>query len=47
MKRVRIARPRSRRERSWLEVLPLDPRDPDVVRAKSLALSGATSRRRR
>jgi hypothetical protein len=22
-------------EREWLEVLPLDPRDPDVVRVKS------------
>jgi len=37
MKRIRIQRPQVRRERPWLEVLPLDPRDPDVVRAKALA----------
>jgi len=37
MKRVRTSRPRIRRERSWLEDLPADPRDPDVVRAKALA----------
>jgi hypothetical protein len=33
-KRVRIQKPKSRHERSWTEVLPLDPRDPDVLRAK-------------
>ena len=33
---------RGRRERSWLEVLPLDPRDPDVLRANALAV-GARS----
>ena len=37
MKRIRIDRPRIRRERSWPEELPTDPRDPDVVRAKALA----------
>ena len=37
MKRIRIDRHRARRERPWLEVLPLDPRDPDIVRAKALA----------
>ena len=37
MKRIRIDRPRIRRERDWMEVLPDDPRDPDVVRAKALA----------
>jgi len=37
MKRIRIQRPRGRGERPWLEVLPPDPRDPDVVRAKTLA----------
>jgi hypothetical protein len=36
MKRVRIEKPRPRRERWWLEVLPLDPRDPDIMRAKGL-----------
>jgi hypothetical protein len=37
VKRIRIDRHRARRERPWLEVLPLDPRDPDIVRAKALA----------
>lgn len=35
MKRVRIEKPKRRVERWWLEVLPVDPRDPDVVRAKA------------
>jgi hypothetical protein len=39
MKRIRIDRPRIRRERPWADDLPDDPRDPDVVRAK--ALTGA------
>ena len=33
-KRVRIQQPKGRRERWWTEVLTLDPRDPDVLRAK-------------
>jgi hypothetical protein len=37
MKRIWKERPKARRERTWLEVLPLDPRDPDVLRAKALA----------
>jgi len=37
MKRIRVDRPRIRRERSWPEDPPTDPRDPDVVRAKALA----------
>jgi hypothetical protein len=37
MKQIRIHRPRVRRERPWHEVLPPDPRDPDVIRAKALA----------
>jgi hypothetical protein len=37
MKRIRTGRPKIRRERPWLEDLPADPRDPDVVRAKALA----------
>jgi hypothetical protein len=45
MKRIRIGTTRIRRERHWLEDLPADPRDPDVVRAKALArarLTGAS-----
>ena len=34
MTRDRIKKPKVRRERSWLEPLSLDPRDPDIVRAK-------------
>jgi len=37
MKRIRTGSPRIRRGRPWLEDLPADPRDPDVVRAKTLA----------
>lgn len=37
MKRIRIQKPRARRERPWSEALPPDPRDPDIVRAKALA----------
>jgi hypothetical protein len=37
MKRIRVDRPRIRRERVWTEDPPADPRDPDVVRAKALA----------
>jgi hypothetical protein len=37
MKRIRVSRPKIRRERAWTEDLPTDPRDPDVVRAKALA----------
>ena len=37
MKRTRIKGPRARSERPWLEALSLDPRDPDIVRAKALA----------
>jgi hypothetical protein len=40
VERIRIHRPRVRRERPWHEVLPPDPRDPDVVRAKALARAG-------
>ena len=34
MNRIRIHQPRARHEPAWHEVLPPDPRDPDVVRAK-------------
>jgi hypothetical protein len=37
---VRVERPKVRRDRSWLEVLPLDPRDPEVIRAKAIDRSG-------
>jgi len=37
MKRILAVAPKSRRARPWLEDLPADPRDPDVVRAKALA----------
>ena len=37
MKRIRISRPRTRRERPWADDLPADPRDPDIVRAKAQA----------
>jgi hypothetical protein len=39
MKRIRIQKPRVRWGRPWLEVLPLDPRDPDIVRAKAPAVA--------
>jgi hypothetical protein len=38
-KRIRIARLKVRREPLWCEVTPLDPRDRDVLRAKSLRRS--------
>lgn len=38
MKRTRIHKPRVQAGRPWLEVLPVDPRDPDVVLAKALAV---------
>jgi hypothetical protein len=42
VKRIRINRRGTQRERPWLEDLPPDPRDPDVVRAKALARSRLT-----
>jgi hypothetical protein len=36
MQRIRIQRPNRRRGHSWREVLPPDPRDPQVLRAKAL-----------
>ncbi len=36
MRRIRIDKPKVGRERSSLESLLLDPRDPDVVRVKSV-----------
>jgi len=37
VKHIRVHKPRMSREHRWHEVLPADPRDPDVVRAKALA----------
>jgi hypothetical protein len=45
MKRIRIAKPKVRRERLWSEDLPIDPRDPDVRRAKALSRSLSPQRR--
>ena len=45
VKRIRIDRHRARRERPWREVLPADPRDPDVVRVKALARVARASHR--
>ncbi len=39
MKPIRTQKPRVRGGRPWLEVLPVDPREPDVVRAKALAVA--------
>lgn len=36
MKRIRVHRLKVRRQRTGREVLALDPRDPDVLRAKAL-----------
>jgi len=46
MQRIRIHQPKARRERPWHDVLPPDPRDPDVVRAKALARAGDRAGRR-
>jgi hypothetical protein len=47
MKRVRTQKPRIRRGRSRAEILPADPRDPDVARAKALAHAHRAARLRR
>jgi hypothetical protein len=47
MNRARTRKPRIRHGRSWLEILPADPRDPDVVRAKALAHAHRAARSRR
>ena len=36
MKQIRIEKPKYRRDRAEVEFLPLDPRDPDIRRAKAL-----------
>jgi hypothetical protein len=40
MKRIRIEKVRVRRGPRWLEVLPLDPRDVEVLRAKAIQHAG-------
>jgi hypothetical protein len=40
MKRIRIERSKGRRDPLWLEVLPVDPRDVDVLRAKAVDKDG-------
>jgi hypothetical protein len=45
MKRIRMAKPKVRRERPWAEDLPLDPRDPDIRRAKVLSRDTSSQRR--
>jgi hypothetical protein len=37
MKQIRAERPKQRRDRADAEILPLDPRDPAIVRAKALS----------
>jgi hypothetical protein len=46
MQRIRIQRPKGQRKRPWPDVLALDPRDQDVVRAKTTDQSRDRSRRR-
>jgi len=43
MKRIHSEQPKVRRERSWFEVLALNPRDPDIVRAKAIDRSATVS----
>jgi hypothetical protein len=40
MRRIRIEKVKARRASRWLEVLPLDPRDVDVLRAKAIQQAG-------
>jgi hypothetical protein len=44
MERIRIRKPMKPKERP--KVLPLDPRDPDIVRAKALQVRAAAPRGR-
>ena len=37
MKQIRVERPKHRRDRADAEIFPLDPRDPDIARAKALS----------
>jgi hypothetical protein len=40
MQRIRIQRPKVRRGRPWRGVLPPDPRDPEILRAKAVGRAG-------
>ena len=42
MKQIRAERPKQRRDRADAEILPLDPRDPAIVRAKALSRAART-----
>jgi hypothetical protein len=44
MERIRIRKPMKSKERP--KILPLDPRDPDIVRAKGLPARAAAPRGR-
>jgi hypothetical protein len=46
MRRERIEKPKAPRKRTLPEILPLDPRDPDVVHAKALIDRAAPPGRR-
>jgi hypothetical protein len=39
MRRIRVQRPKRKRERPWVEALAAEPQDPDIVRAKALGRS--------
>jgi len=43
MKQIRAERPKQRRDRANAEILPLDPRDPAIVRAKALSRAAGKS----
>ena len=42
MKQIRVERPKHRRDRTDAGIFPLDPRDPDIVRAKALSRAART-----
>jgi hypothetical protein len=44
MRRIRIHRRKIRRDHPWHGVLALDPRDPDMIRAKTIGPSGERRR---
>jgi len=46
VKRIRVERPKRWRERGWLTVLPVDPRDPEALRAKAIRRSGSNRHER-
>jgi hypothetical protein len=43
MRRIQIEKQTLPRARRWPEVLPLDPRDPDIRRAKALARAASST----